>query len=120
MSFAGSIAFLMSGSGLAESLETCYGKNTIKHMLTGKAIARALRGHVLVEAVLVETLMRPFLMINKNSSDTEVEGNGKAQTDRNDQTEIDKDEICGEQYDESISENEDTSWTEEILNKNNV
>ena len=45
MSFAGSIGSLMSGSGLAESLETCYGKNTVKHMLSGKAIARALCGH---------------------------------------------------------------------------
>ena len=51
MSFAGSIGSLMSGSGLAESLETCYGKNTvyvnmlyIKRILTGKAIARALHG----------------------------------------------------------------------------
>ena len=80
-SFAGSIASLMSGSGLAESLETCYDKNTIRHMLTGKTIARALRGHFLVVAVLEETLMRPFLMINKKSSNTEVEGNDKAQTD---------------------------------------
>ena len=124
MSFSGTITSLMSESGLAESLETCYGKNTVKHMLTGKAIARAFRGHFLVEAVLEETFMRPFLMMNRNSSNTEVEGNDKVQTDRNnqnvihDQTEIDEDAICGEQYDESVLKNEDTSWTEEILNKN--
>ena len=29
-------------------IETCYGKNTLKHMLTGKAIARALRGYSLL------------------------------------------------------------------------
>ena len=52
-------------------------KHIYRYILTGKAIARALRGHFLVEAVLEETLMRPFLMISKNSSNTEVEGNNK-------------------------------------------
>ena len=67
--------------------------------------------------------MRLFLMINRNPSNTEVEGNDKVQTDRNnqnvsyDQIEIDEDAICGEQRDESILENEDTWWAEEILNK---
>ena len=88
MSFAGTITSLMKESGLAELLETCYGKNTVKHMLNGKAIARALRGYFLVEAVLEETFMRPFLMINTNSSNTEVEGNNKVQTDRNNQNVI--------------------------------
>ena len=82
MSYAGSIGSLMSGSGLAESLETCYDKNTITHLLKGKVIARTLCGQLLVEIVLKETLMRQFLMINKNLSNTEVEGNSKAQTDR--------------------------------------
>ena len=57
ISFAGSIGYLIRRSGLVESLETYYGKYTVKHMLTGKAIARALQGHFLVEAVLEETLM---------------------------------------------------------------
>ena len=93
-------------------------------MLTEKVIAIALCGQFLVETVLEETLMRPFLMISKNSSNTEVEDKGKAQTDRNnqnatyDQIEIDEDAIFGEQYSKSILENEDTSWAEEILNNN--
>ena len=59
-------------------------------------------------------------MINKNSSNAEVEGNNKAQTDRNNQnviygqTQIDEDAICGEQYDGSILENEDTSRVEKF------
>ena len=95
-------------------------------MLTGKVTARAIRGHFLVEVVLEETLIRPFLMINKNSSNTEVEGDDKAQNDRNnqnvihDQVEIDEDAICGEQYVESILKNEGTLWAEEILNKNKL
>ena len=70
--------------------------------------------------------MHPFLMINTNSSNTEVEGNNKVQTDRNnqnviyDQTEIDEDAICGEQHDELVFENEYMSWAEEILNKNKI
>ena len=66
-------------------------------MLTGRAIARAILGHFLVEAVLEETFMRPFLMINTNSRNTETEGNDKVQADSNnqnviyDQTEIDED-----------------------------
>ena len=123
ISYAGSIGSFMSGSGLVESLETCYGKNTIKHLLIGKVIVRALRGQLLVEAVLEETLMRQFLMRNKNLSNTEVEGNSKSQTNRNneniiyDQIEREEDAICGEQYDKSTLENEDSSWAEEILDK---
>ena len=125
ISYAGSIGSFMSGSGLAESLETSHGKNTIKHLLTGKVIVRALRGQLLVEAVLEETLMRQFLMRNKNLSNTEVEGNSKSQTNRNneniiyDQIEREEDAICGEQYDESTLENEDSLWAEEILDKKN-
>ena len=101
MSIAGTFTSLICKSGLAESLET-YGKNTVKHMLIGIAIARALRGHFLVEAVLQETSLRPFVMINTNSRNTEVEGNDKFQTDRNnlnviyDQIEIDEDAVCGD------------------------
>ena len=36
----------------------------------------------------------------------------------NDQIEKDEDAICGKEYDESILENEDTSWAVEVLNKN--
>ena len=43
MSFLGSIGKLMEGSGLTELLETIYGSNTVKHIMTGKAYARALR-----------------------------------------------------------------------------
>ena len=45
MSYLGSIGTLMAGSGLSEALETCFGPNAVIHMLGGKAIARALRGH---------------------------------------------------------------------------
>ena len=52
MSFLGSIGYLMAGSGLQEVLEVVYARNAVKHMLSGKAISRAVRGHLLVDAAL--------------------------------------------------------------------
>ena len=46
MSFAGSIGSLMANSGLSTALETCYGPLSVKHMLSGKAIAMFLRANV--------------------------------------------------------------------------
>lgn len=52
MSFLGSIGYLMNGTGLQECLETVYASNSVVHMLTGKAIQRAVRGHFLVDSAL--------------------------------------------------------------------
>lgn len=57
MSFLGCIGHIMGGSGIEELLETVYAENAVIHMLTGKAISRALRGHILVETVLNALLM---------------------------------------------------------------
>lgn len=43
---------LMAGSGLEDLLGKVYANNDVKHMLSGKAIARAIRGHFLVDAAL--------------------------------------------------------------------
>ena len=42
----------MAGSGLQEVLELVYAKNAVGHTLSGKAVARAVRGHFLVDAAL--------------------------------------------------------------------
>ena len=52
MSFLGCIGHLMAASGLQELLELIYASNAVVHMLTGKAIARAARGHLIVNAAL--------------------------------------------------------------------
>jgi hypothetical protein len=52
MSFLGSIGSVMSGSGLEQVLEQCFGPNAVLHMLSGKAVSRSQRGHYLVEAAL--------------------------------------------------------------------
>ena len=57
MSFLGSISHLMHGSGLEEIMGLMFGSNTIEHVLSGKAYARAVRGHFIVHSAPVELLM---------------------------------------------------------------
>ena len=57
MSFLGSIGHLMAGTGLEELLGTIYAPNTVGHMLSGKAVARAMRGHQLVDTALSAMLL---------------------------------------------------------------
>ena len=52
MSFLGCIGHLMAASGLQELLELIYASNAVVHILSGKAIVRAVRGHFLVDAAL--------------------------------------------------------------------
>ena len=52
ISYLGAIGNIMAGSGLQEVLECVYASNTVGHMLSGKAIARAIRGHILVSGAL--------------------------------------------------------------------
>ena len=61
MSFLGSIGHLMTNTGLHEVLETIYARNTIEHMMSGKAISRAIRGHLIVDAVLNGLLLKKAL-----------------------------------------------------------
>ena len=52
MSFAGIIRALMNGLGLQSAFETLFGKKTVKYMLMGKAISKAIRGNFLAESAL--------------------------------------------------------------------
>lgn len=52
MSFLGSIGSLMAGSGLKEILQVAYADNAVTHMLSGKAVTRAIRGHLLIYSAL--------------------------------------------------------------------
>ena len=64
MCFAGSIVALMRGSDLETALECIYGPVTVSHLLSGKAIAKALRAHFLVESSLMTLLLEPFFPDN--------------------------------------------------------
>ena len=57
----GAVDYIMRGSGLESALEYIFGKNTIDHILTGKANARGVRGHLLVQSALVNILLRSIV-----------------------------------------------------------
>ena len=69
MSFLGSIGTLMSGSGLEDLFAEVYAENSVTHMISGKAIARATRAHILTESALMLLLLQE---IKEQSSDTIV------------------------------------------------
>ena len=47
----------MAVSGLQELLETVYAGTSVKHVLSGKAVSRAIRGHLLVFSALNTVLV---------------------------------------------------------------
>ena len=73
MSFLGSIGEVMKGSGLEDALEELYGKSTVPHLICGKAVSRALRGHFLVESALVWQLMAPLISMENDLEEDDME-----------------------------------------------
>ena len=63
MSYLGCIGRRMENSGLSEALEVVYGSNAVTHMLSRKALARARRGHFLVDAALNLILIADALQV---------------------------------------------------------
>ena len=57
MSFLGSVGAIMKGSGLEDLLSAVYAENSVMHLLSGKAVSRAIQGHVLVESSLISLLL---------------------------------------------------------------
>lgn len=52
MSFLGTIGSLMAGSGLKEVISQVYAEGSVDQMMSGKAVARAVRAHILVDSAL--------------------------------------------------------------------
>lgn len=67
MSFLGSVGMMMKGSGLEDLFTEVYAENSVTHMISGKAIARATRAHILVQSALMSLLM------NDIKEDSEVD-----------------------------------------------
>ena len=61
MSFLGSVGHLMGGSGLEEVLQEVYAPNVVAHIVSGKAFARALRGHMLIHGALLKLILDDML-----------------------------------------------------------
>ena len=66
MSFLGAIGDMMSGSGIGELLELVYATNSVGHMVSGKAFARAIRGHFLVDSCLNNILIAKIVKEENN------------------------------------------------------
>ena len=61
MTFLGTIGALIEATGLKEVLELLYAKNAVTHMLTGKAVSRAICGHLLMVSALNVLIMKQAL-----------------------------------------------------------
>ena len=110
----GGIGKMMKGSGLEESLETVYGENTVQDMMSGKAVSRALRGHFLIEAALMNKLVSNFLpqKLKGNELAENVEIGDNYDKENGDQEEQSEDE--DENYEEHYLNGEDN--TQETVN----
>ena len=58
MSFLGCYGYVMSNSGLREAFELVYAAQTVPHLLSGKAVNRAWRAHLLTDLSLNTLLLR--------------------------------------------------------------
>lgn len=61
MSFLGTIGHIMAGSGFDVALGQVYAENTVIHMLSGKAYARAIRGFFMVDSALNSIILDDIL-----------------------------------------------------------
>ena len=68
MSFVGSAGASMEGSELEKPLQQVHGTNTVSHMMSGKAISKALRGHYLIDSALYMTTLFDLLMLQNEPS----------------------------------------------------
>lgn len=73
MSFLGCIGHIMSGSGLQEILEIVYASNTVPHMLNGKVVARAIRGHMIVDTAIHALLMSKIFKVDTQRLESKVQ-----------------------------------------------
>jgi len=66
MSYLGAVGTLMAGSGLTDALQTCYGLASVSQMMSGKAYARAVCGHMLAHSALHTLLLH--VIVNNNQA----------------------------------------------------
>ena len=64
MSYLGAIGKVMKGSGIEELFNDVYAENTVQHIISGKAVSRALRGHLLAESALISILFEDTEAVN--------------------------------------------------------
>jgi len=67
MSYMGSVGHIMRGSGIEDILLLLFGENTIEYVLSGKAYAKAIRSHFLIQTALKQLLLQ--YLSNTNAED---------------------------------------------------
>ena len=96
MDFLRSLGSLINGAGLSELLPTVYGESSITHILSGKAISRALQAHFLVYAALMSKLIQAVLPDQQTSNlteDAESEEDGSFRVEQNSSAENEADNL---------------------------
>ncbi|EFX73412.1 hypothetical protein DAPPUDRAFT_325339 [Daphnia pulex] len=71
MNFSCCIGHLIDGSGLQELLSLVYAENAVPHMLSGKAISRAVRGHLLIDSAINALVHYGNIFLNDNSEEND-------------------------------------------------
>ena len=61
MNLLGVIGTLIAGSGLSNILCEVYGENAVVHMMSGKAVQRSFRGHLLVNKCLNKLILSEMI-----------------------------------------------------------
>ena len=64
MNLIGAIGTLMDGSGIRSILQSVYGENAVVHIMSGKAVQRALRGHLLLNRCITQHIFEKVVMVN--------------------------------------------------------
>ena len=64
MSYVGAIGKVMKGSGIEELFNEVYAENTVQQIISGKAVSRALRAHLLAESALISILFEDTKAVN--------------------------------------------------------
>ena len=72
LSFMGSIGAIMAGSGLEEMWETVYAKNSVVHMMNGRAYARGIRAHFISQSALATLLLESAAVDESLKEDVET------------------------------------------------
>ena len=64
MSYLGAIRKIIKSFGIEELFSKVYAENTIQHIISGKAVSRALRPHLLAESALISILFQDTKAVN--------------------------------------------------------
>jgi len=93
MNFLGCIRDLMDPSGLQEVLELIYAPNAVIHMLSGKAIARAVCTHFIVDAAPNALMLRKVFNVPLPCYSEACKSNGLDNDEAADSDSVETDDV---------------------------